>query len=179
MNFLEENYTYLYKRYSESPFSDKIEAITNVNKKLQFWFILVVTIYYLAFGLAIKYFSLVFSMLYPGFQSFIALESAEAGEQRRMLLTYWIVISCITTLENIAWFAVAMIPLYYLLKVFVVYWLISPETKGCMYIYQNILEPQLKRNRIKIETFLNNTGNSLTNMSSKITNNINDDTKIN
>ena len=82
-------------------------------------------LYYLAFGIALQYFSLIFSLLYPAFQSFIALESEEAAEQRRMLLTYWIILSGIITFETFGWFAVHIIPMYYLLKVFFIYWLIS------------------------------------------------------
>ncbi|VVU94960.1 TB2/DP1, HVA22 family [seawater metagenome] len=179
MKFLEQNYKFLYKKYSESIISDKVTEYTSVDKKIQFGLVTLMALYYLAFGIALQYFSVLFSLLYPAFQSFISLESEEAAEQRRMLLTYWIIISCLMTLETIGWFALRLIPMYYLLKVFFVYWLISPQTKGCFYVYQKFIESHLKKNRKQIEDFLSNTENSLSDISSKIVKNINKENEKN
>jgi receptor expression-enhancing protein 5/6 len=177
MNFIIDNYNYLLKKYYEIPYTKIIEEKYNITQKIQYWCILTFLLYYLIFGVAVQYVSLIFSLIYPAFQSFISLELEEADKQRRMLLTYWIIISFLITFETVCWFVVSLIPMYYLVKLCFIYWLISPRTKGCLHIYKNILEPKLKENKDKIESFLSKTDNSLTEIGSKIVKNINKNEK--
>ena len=116
MNFIIDNYNYLLKKYSEIKYTKTIEEKYGITQKVQYWAILTFLLYYLVFGVAVQYVTLLFSLVYPSFQSFISLELEEADKLRRMLLTYWIILSFLITFETVCWFIVSLIPMYHLVK---------------------------------------------------------------
>ena len=88
MNSISNTYHYMLEKYSNSRISNYIENQLNLSSEIQFALITLMGFYYIAFGIALRYFSYAFCMLYPAFQSFISLESKKAAEKRRMLLMY-------------------------------------------------------------------------------------------
>ncbi len=48
----------------------------------------------------------------------------------------------------------ARIPLWHLLKLFVVIWLQAPQTKGCLTVYRTYVLPLLKRHQKQIDAYL-------------------------
>ena len=179
MNFIIENIINLYNKYSKLPFTDFIVENYNIDKKIQFGLISAISLYYLAFGIFVKYLSIIVSLLYPVFKTFLTLESDKADSLRKKWLTYWMVNALLISIETIAWFFVTIIPMYYLLKIFFVYWLTSPKTNGCLYIYNNLIEPYLKNNKEYIESMLEKTEFSIMMIGNNINNINNINNKIN
>ena len=179
MNFILENIIYLYNKYTKLSFTDFIVENYSIDKKIQFGLISAISLYYLAFGIFVEYLSIVVSLLYPVFKTFLILESDKADSLRKKWLTYWMVNALLISVETIAWFFVTIIPMYYLLKIFFVYWLTSPKTNGCLYIYNNLIEPYLKNNKEYIESILEKTEFSIMMIGNNINKTINNNTNIN
>ena len=110
MNSISETYQFMLEKYSNLKVSQYIENQFNLSSEIQFALIALLGFYYIAFGIALRYFSYAFCMLYPSYQSFISLESKKAAEKRRMLLMYWIIISCLNTFELFGWLVISFIP---------------------------------------------------------------------
>jgi hypothetical protein len=50
-------------------------------------------------------------------------------EDDKQWLTYWVVYTCISSVENVAAFLVGWIPAYYEVKFLVILWMVHPQTK--------------------------------------------------
>ena len=82
--------------------------------------------------------------------SFKSLDSPDSEQATRYWLTYWIVWSCMTVLEVFE--AVALwIPFYYELKLALVVWLIHPQSKGAAVVFQQMVQPLLKKHEKDID----------------------------
>jgi len=169
MNFLKDNYKFLYEKFCDIPYLDDIEKKYNIKKNHIFIFLSIFISYYLIFGKTVEIVSRLLSVLYPGYETFLTLESKDFNKNGRKWLTYWIVNSSIITIETLGWMLLQLIPLYYLIKMFFIYWLISPQTNGCFIVYNKIIEPYLKKNKDSIDDFINETKDTLDNMKKNIT----------
>lgn len=115
-------------------------------------------IYYIFLDRALYIITMLLSLLYPGYKSYISLkqndekQNDEKIENRNKWLTYWIVYSSISVIENIFWLVINYIPFYYILKLFLTIWLIYPEAYGSLIIYKKLIEPYLNQNKKEIDT---------------------------
>jgi receptor expression-enhancing protein 5/6 len=96
--------------------------------------------------------SLFFGLVYPAYGSVAAIESS-TGEDDTHWLIYWLIFSIITILESVAWPILQWIPLYSELKVGLLAWLVLPQTKGALWVYEALLAPGLSRARVELAKF--------------------------
>merc|ERR1712070_1116391 len=60
-----------------------------------------------------------------------------------MGLTYWVVLGIFEIVDHFAGFILAIIPFYYVLKMFAIIFLFHPSTNGATWVYDNWLRPHL------------------------------------
>jgi receptor expression-enhancing protein 5/6 len=80
------------------------------------------------------------AFLYPAYASFKAIDSA-SPEDDAQWLTYWVVFSFFSVIENSLWFIVGWIPMYFVLKISFFLWLYHPNFLGAGAVYQQVLRP--------------------------------------
>jgi len=79
---------------------------------------------------------------YPAYASFKAIESATQRDDTQWL-TYWVVFSFFSIIENTMFFLVSWIPMYYALKMGVFLWLYHPNFMGAELVYQQVIRPNI------------------------------------
>ena len=89
-------------------------------------------------GVGQSYITCLLGVAYPAFQSFCILESNN-GQLEKQWLTYWVVIGIFEVVDHFAGFILAIIPFYYVLKMFVIIYLFHPSTHGATFVYDNYL----------------------------------------
>eukprot|EP00227_Mantoniella_beaufortii_P010234 CAMPEP_0197591236 /NCGR_PEP_ID=MMETSP1326-20131121/12961_1 /TAXON_ID=1155430 /ORGANISM="Genus nov. species nov., Strain RCC2288" /LENGTH=169 /DNA_ID=CAMNT_0043156627 /DNA_START=235 /DNA_END=744 /DNA_ORIENTATION=+ len=96
---------------------------------------------------------MVVGFVYPAYASYKALESS-TPEASAQWLTYWVVFSIFTVFEFFADAAISWVPLYYLLKLTFVVWLMAPRTKGATILYVRFIMPLIKKHEESIDSAL-------------------------
>jgi len=96
--------------------------------------------------------SLFFGLIFPSYGSVAAIQS-DSGEDDTHWLIYWLIFSLLTITENVAWPLLQWIPLYSEVKVAILAWLVLPQTKGALWVYEALFSPGLKRARTEISKF--------------------------
>uniref|UniRef100_A0A224X9Y0 Putative receptor expression-enhancing protein 2 n=1 Tax=Panstrongylus lignarius TaxID=156445 RepID=A0A224X9Y0_9HEMI len=97
---------------------------------------------------------LAFGTLYPAYASYKAVRTKDVKEYVKWMM-YWIVFALFTCAETFTdvffsfWF-----PFYYEIKVALVFWLLSPATKGSSFLYRNFVHPALQRRESEIDEML-------------------------
>jgi hypothetical protein len=89
--------------------------------------------------------------LYPGYQTFKALETKNNDEMKQWL-AYWIVRGSIRGVE---WFGGAVkniVPMYSWLKLMLFAWLVHPKYRGALQCYSTLVRPYLLRHEKEIDT---------------------------
>ncbi|KAI0567192.1 TB2/DP1/HVA22-related protein [Gracilaria domingensis] len=90
-------------------------------------------------------------LVYPGYQSFKAVKRVNVPKQQAWL-KYWLVLSVVAFLSLIVEpILYDRVPLWNLLKIAFVGFLVLPMTKGYERIYQIVLEPQLEKHEAVID----------------------------
>lgn len=101
--------------------------------------------------------SFTISVCLPLVATFKALRSLEktptsvSTVNLKPLLIYWLVLSLITVVESNLAFVLQFIPLFGLLRVYLAFWLVLPQTKGADYLYYGYIEPFIAENEHKID----------------------------
>ncbi len=72
--------------------------------------------------------------------SFKAIESSNEADDSQWL-TYWVVFSFVSIVENIAGFITEFIPFYFPLKVAFFVWLYHPKFMGAGMVYSQVMKP--------------------------------------
>jgi len=80
------------------------------------------------------------SFIYPAYMSFKAIDSG-TGNDDTQWLTYWVVFSFVSIIENCAVFIVDFIPFYFFLKVAFFIWLYHPKFLGAAVVYSGFIKP--------------------------------------
>lgn len=84
-------------------------------------------------------------LVFPGYQSFKAVKRADVPKQQAWL-KYWLVLSVVAFLSLIVEpLLYSRVPLWNVLKIALVAFLVLPITKGYEKIYHIVLEPQLDK----------------------------------
>lgn len=97
---------------------------------------------------------LIFGTLYPAYRSYKAVRTKDVKEYVKWMM-YWIVFALFTCTEFLADIFVSFwLPFYYELKLVVLFWLLSPYTKGASYIYRKLIHPKLEEHESKIDQYL-------------------------
>eukprot|EP01025_Chloroclados_australasicus_P039791 TRINITY_DN4140_c0_g1_i4.p1 TRINITY_DN4140_c0_g1~~TRINITY_DN4140_c0_g1_i4.p1 ORF type:complete len:156 (+),score=30.74 TRINITY_DN4140_c0_g1_i4:113-580(+) len=96
-------------------------------------------------------------LLYPTYNSFKAIESTSADDDKQWL-TYWVVYSLISLVELFAEWILEWIPLYFEAKLVFLAWLIAPQTKGALMLYEKFIRPFLQENMAAIDPVFRQVG---------------------
>lgn len=78
------------------------------------------------------------AFLYPAYESFKAIDSADGSGADTQWLTYWVVFAVISIFEQCAQFLVAWVPFYFFIKIAFFIWLYHPSTLGAGMIYKSL-----------------------------------------
>lgn len=129
-------------------FLNKLEAATNVRRQTLFLGGLCFILLYLSVGYAANLLCYFLGFVFPTYASVKAIESSDLMEDTKWL-TYWVVFSMVNFLEIfLEW-----IPLYFLLKFFLLVWCMFPGPwSGTAVIYNLIICPFVMRHRNKLDT---------------------------
>uniref|UniRef100_A0A7S1V0B5 Receptor expression-enhancing protein n=1 Tax=Grammatophora oceanica TaxID=210454 RepID=A0A7S1V0B5_9STRA len=81
------------------------------------------------------------AFVYPAYMSFKAIDSKEMDDTQ--WLTYWVVFSAFSIIEQVAGFLTSFIPFYYFIKTAFMIWLYHPKFLGAQLIYKDAIRPLL------------------------------------
>lgn len=98
-------------------------------------------------------FTLVLTVVYPAIQSIKAIES-EGGDDDKEWLTYWTIFGIATLADEFAGFLLTFIPFYFYLRPIFFVFLMAPQTKGALFLYNNFVGPLLRNNKEAIQNFI-------------------------
>lgn len=101
-----------------------------------------------------KYCSLVFGILYPAYSSYKAIRTKNVKEYVRWMM-HWIVMAAFQLIETFSDVFLCWFPFYYETKVCIVFWLLSPMTKGSSILYKKFIHPKLTRHEQEIDDYIN------------------------
>ncbi|KAH8348409.1 hypothetical protein KR084_007151 [Drosophila pseudotakahashii] len=82
--------------------------------------------------------------LYPAYASYKAVRTKDVKEYVKWMM-YWIVFAFFTCIETFTDIFISWLPFYYEVKVALVFWLLSPATKGSSTLYRKFVHPMLTR----------------------------------
>lgn len=102
----------------------------------------------------ISLFRLVFGILYPAYNSYKAIRTKNVKEYVRWMM-HWIVMACFQLIETFSDVFLCWFPFYYEMKVCIVFWLLSPMTKGSSILYKKFIHPKLSRHEQEIDEYIN------------------------
>eukprot|EP01024_Parvocaulis_polyphysoides_P021685 TRINITY_DN20281_c1_g1_i1.p3 TRINITY_DN20281_c1_g1~~TRINITY_DN20281_c1_g1_i1.p3 ORF type:complete len:182 (-),score=34.90 TRINITY_DN20281_c1_g1_i1:170-640(-) len=97
------------------------------------------------------------ALLYPTYASFKAIEST-GGDDDKQWLTYWIVYSLMSVVEVLVEWILEWIPLYFEAKLLFIAWLIAPQTKGALLLYEKFIRPFLQEHASQIDPVFKQVG---------------------
>ncbi|ODV62508.1 HVA22/TB2/DP1 family protein ASCRUDRAFT_74871 [Ascoidea rubescens DSM 1968] len=107
------------------------------------------------FGLMFDLLSFAISILFPIYASFKALKINDPLLLKHWLI-YWMIFIIFQFVTNFFNVFLQFIPFYKFIKFYTHLWLILPQTKGSIYLFNFYLNPLLYQNDQKIDLFLNN-----------------------
>ncbi|CAG9809205.1 unnamed protein product [Chironomus riparius] len=97
---------------------------------------------------------LVFGILYPAYSSYKAIRTKNVKEYVRWMM-HWIVMAAFQVIETFSDVFLCWFPFYYETKVCIVFWLLSPMTKGSSILYKKFIHPKLSRHEQEIDDYIN------------------------
>ncbi|KAL8813561.1 MAG: hypothetical protein Q9200_000170 [Gallowayella weberi] len=93
------------------------------------------------------------TILFPIFASYKALRTSDPAQLIPWLM-YWVVISCCSLVEYWTFFIVSWVPFYAYLRLFLLSYLVMPQTQGARLIYQSYIHPFLAHHESDIDIFI-------------------------
>ena len=127
---------------------NKLEAATNVRRQALFLGGLCFILFYLAVGYAANFLCYFLGFVFPTYASVKAIETGNVTDDTKWL-TYWLVFSTVNFLEIV----LEWVPLYYLLKFFLLVWCMFPGPwSGTTIIYNILICPFVMRHRDQFDT---------------------------
>ncbi|KAL9123920.1 MAG: hypothetical protein Q9217_006694 [Psora testacea] len=67
---------------------------------------------------------------------------------------YWVVLSCFSLFDYWTWFLLSWLPFYAYIRLFVLSYLVLPQTQGAKLLYQSYIHPFLARHENDIDKFI-------------------------
>lgn len=86
--------------------------------------------------------TIIVGFVVPLFITFYALKLGDVN-QIRSWLTYWLVVAIGLQIESLCAPIIALVPLYGALRIVAFVWLMHPQTRGALTLYETYLEPFL------------------------------------
>ncbi|XP_024392605.1 HVA22-like protein e [Physcomitrium patens] len=84
----------------------------------------------------------VMMLLYPLYASIMAIESHDKEDDQQWL-TYWVLYSLVSLMEMAAGPVIAWIPFYSTFKLIIASWLVLPQFRGGIILYEKFVSPYL------------------------------------
>eukprot|EP00745_Piridium_sociabile_P011177 TRINITY_DN180021_c0_g1_i1.p1 TRINITY_DN180021_c0_g1~~TRINITY_DN180021_c0_g1_i1.p1 ORF type:complete len:192 (-),score=16.33 TRINITY_DN180021_c0_g1_i1:87-662(-) len=112
---------------------------------------------FLLFGIGGNLICNLVGFLYPAWQSFRAIESSNA-EDDKLWLTYWVVYGFFSLVEVFGDYILFWVPFYWMLKLIFLVYLFLPQTKGAIQMYNQFIRPFLMKNEKRIEDTIKRVG---------------------
>ena len=97
--------------------------------------------------------SSIITILLPVFASYKALRAADLAQLSPWLI-YWIILSLILLVESWTVFILGWLPFYSWVRLFVLSYLVLPQTQGAKLLYTNYVEPFIASHEHQIEVFI-------------------------
>ncbi|MCJ1351991.1 MAG: hypothetical protein MMC33_001975 [Icmadophila ericetorum] len=97
--------------------------------------------------------SSIITVLFPIFASYKALRTSDPAQLTPWLM-YWVVFSCFTLAESWTWIILSIVPFYAYLRLFLLSYLVLPQTQGARIIYQSHIHPFLAEYEAEIDKFI-------------------------
>ncbi|KAI8898463.1 TB2/DP1, HVA22 family-domain-containing protein, partial [Globomyces pollinis-pini] len=96
----------------------------------------------------------ILGFVYPSYASFKAIESSNKDDDVQWL-TYWTVFAFLNLIEFFSDILLFWLPFYYFFKATIILYLVLPQTRGALTVYQSILRPFLVKEQANIDAALN------------------------
>lgn len=116
------------------------------------------------FGSAILTLSI--TVIYPSIKSIQALETIGTQDDKEWL-TYWIIFGLLSLIDDCFGFILECIPYFFWLKLAFFIYLLAPQTRGALTLYNGMVRDLLEKNRSKIEGLINDVKGSVKEVSSE------------
>ena len=97
--------------------------------------------------------SSVITILFPIFASYKALRTSDPAQLTPWLM-YWVVLSCFSLFDYWTWFILSWVPFYAYLRLFVLSYLVLPQTQGARLLYQGYIHPFLAQHERDIDKLI-------------------------
>lgn len=101
-------------------------------------------------GVGNVYITTLLGVVYPVFQSFLALETKDRNDDKQWL-TYWVCYGVFSIIDQFAGIILQLIPFYFFLKLGFLVYLFHPSSKGAITVYDGYLSQYVKQYRSQIE----------------------------
>ena len=98
--------------------------------------------------------TVVITVVYPAFKSIKALESKEDDTDDKEWLTYWTMFGLFTLFDEFGGILLSFIPFYFYVKLVFFIFLMAPQTKGALKLYEIIVGPLLRQHKDKIQNLI-------------------------
>lgn len=93
------------------------------------------------------------TVLYPAAQSIKAIHSEDKNDDKEWL-TYWIIFGLFTLIDDFFGWVLALIPYFFWIKLAFFLFLLAPQTKGALTVYNTVAQPFLVKYRKDIEKLI-------------------------
>jgi len=134
------------KELEKIDFLKKLDEQTKVPKFKSYLVIgvAVLLFVFMFFNLAGQFLCNLAGFIYPLYGSVRALEGMFTFEERNFWLTYWIAFGFLNTTEYFVSFVIQYLFFYWALRFLFLVWLVHPEAKGALVVYEKVIKPFLR-----------------------------------
>mmetsp|Transcript_47528 Transcript_47528/g.64449 ORF Transcript_47528/g.64449 Transcript_47528/m.64449 type:complete len:128 (+) Transcript_47528:82-465(+) len=123
---------------------EKIQELTGLTPATISKYGLIFAVAFVMFGVGASYITMLVGVAYPTFQSFLALESDGADDDKQWL-TYWVCFGVFNIIDQFAGFILVWIPFYYFIKLIFLVALFHPQTRGAEKMYTWYILPIMEK----------------------------------
>ena len=93
--------------------------------------------------------------LYPAFWTIKSIENNALEEQKNWLI-YWAVFGSFVLMDMFSPIIVKFIPVYFVMKIMLLIWLLMPGSYGCIFVYNLIVKKIIRKYENKMDKIVNN-----------------------
>ncbi|KAI3420952.1 Receptor expression-enhancing protein 5 [Globodera pallida] len=137
-------------RQMEHPFIKKLEKETGIDREKLFYILSAFITFYLLFGPGNVLLCTLIGMVYPAYQSVLAVRSRTKRDDTQWL-TYWCSFALFSVCDFFVTRYVGVLPLYMLLKTICLLYLALPQTCGAHNVYVSYVDPLVDWAAIRIK----------------------------
>ncbi|KAJ3118398.1 ER membrane protein DP1/Yop1 [Phlyctochytrium bullatum] len=156
------------KELSKIPVAVEIEKRTKVPKAYIFGGAGAILFLLILLNFWGNFLTTLLGFVWPAYQSFKAIESVNKDDDRQWL-TYWCVFGFLNVIEFFSDIVLYWIPFYYAFKAGFIIYLILPQTRGAIVVYNSVVKPYLLKGEGSIDDSLAKLKNSASAAAAELT----------